>query len=116
MTPTIVLRSGKPFLVTGSPGSSRIITTVLEIVVDEIDLKLPIDKAVAAKRFHNQWWPDRVVVEEGFPADVIAALEERGQNVVEQAHWSSANSIRIGPQGFFGAADPRSRGALAAGY
>jgi gamma-glutamyltranspeptidase/glutathione hydrolase len=116
MTPTIVLRNGRPFLVTGSPGSSRIITTVLEIVVDEIDLKLPIDKAVAAKRFHNQWWPDRVVVEKGFPAEVIAALEKRGQSVVEQPHWSSANSIRIGPQGLYGAADPRSRGALAAGY
>jgi gamma-glutamyltranspeptidase/glutathione hydrolase len=116
MTPTIVLRNGKPFLITGSPGSSRIITTVLEIVIDEIDLKLPIDQAVATKRFHNQWWPDRVEVEQGFPPDVIAALKERGQDVVERPHWSSANSIRIGPQGFHGAADPRTRGALAAGY
>src|SRR5262249_27223803 len=75
MTPTIVLRNGRPFLVTGSPGSARIISTVLEIVVDEIDLKLPIGEAVAAKRFHNQWWPDIVAVEPGFSADVTAALE-----------------------------------------
>jgi gamma-glutamyltranspeptidase / glutathione hydrolase len=116
MTPTIVLRNGKPFLVTGSPGSSRIITTVLEIVVDEIDLKLPIGDAVAAKRFHNQWWPDRVFVERGFSADVMAALEARGHEVVERPPWSSANSIRIGPQSLSGAADPRTRGALAVGY
>jgi gamma-glutamyltranspeptidase/glutathione hydrolase len=116
MTPTIVLRGGKPFLVTGSPGSARIISTVLQIVVDEIDLKLPIGEAVAAKRFHNQWWPDQVVVERGFSADAIAALEARGHEVVEHPPWSSANSIRIGPRGFSGAADPRTRGALATGY
>jgi gamma-glutamyltranspeptidase/glutathione hydrolase len=116
MTPTIVLRNGKPFLVTGSPGSARIITTVLQIIVDEIDLNLPIGEAVAAKRFHNQWWPDQVMVELGFSADAIAALEARGHEVMEHPPWSSANSIRIGPRGFSGAADPRSRGALATGY
>jgi len=116
MTPTIVLRNGKPFLVTGSPGSARIITTVLQIIVDEIDLKLPIGEAVAAKRFHNQWWPDQVMVERGFSADAMAALEARGHEVVEHPPWSSANSIRIGPRGFSGAADPRTRGALATGY
>jgi len=116
MTPTIVLRNGKPFLVTGSPGSARIITTVLQIIVDEIDLKLPIGEAVAAKRFHNQWWPDQVMVERGFSADAMAALEARGHEVVEHPPWSSANSIRIGPRGFSGAADPRTRGALETGY
>jgi gamma-glutamyltranspeptidase/glutathione hydrolase len=116
MTPTIVLRNGKPFLVTGSPGSARIITTVLQIIVDEVDLKLPIGEAVAAKRFHNQWWPDQIMVERGFSADAMAALEARGHEVVEYPPWSSANSIRIGPLGFSGAADPRSRGALATGY
>jgi gamma-glutamyltranspeptidase/glutathione hydrolase len=98
------------------PGSARIITTVLQIIVDEIDLKLPIGEAVAAKRFHNQWWPDQVMVERGFSADAMAALVARGHEVVEHPPWSSANSIRIGPRGFSGAADPRTRGALATGY
>ncbi len=65
MTPTIVLKNGKPFLVTGSPGGSRIITAVLQVISNVIDLKLPIVQAVAAARIHDQWSPDEVVVERG---------------------------------------------------
>ena len=60
MTPTIVLKDGKPFLVTGSPGGSRIITTVLQVVVDVIDRGMDIASAVSAPRIHNQWMPDQV--------------------------------------------------------
>src|SRR5262249_56829317 len=78
MTPTIVLKNGKPFLVTGSPGGSRIITTVLQVLVNVIDRKQPIAQAIAEPRVHHQWWPDEVAVERGFPPDLILALKARG--------------------------------------
>jgi gamma-glutamyltranspeptidase / glutathione hydrolase len=116
MTPTIVLKDGKPFLVTGSPGGSRIITTVLQIVVDVIDRGMDIASAVSAPRVHNQWMPDQVYAEPGLGDDLIAALQARGDKVVPQRPFTSANSILITPGGFVGAADPRTRGALAIGY
>ncbi len=116
MTPTIVLKDGKPFLVTGSPGGSRIITAVLQVVVDVIDRGMDIASAVAAPRVHNQWMPDQVFAEPALSPDVVAALQARGDKVVATRPFTSANSIMITPQGLIGAADPRTRGALAAGY
>ena len=116
MTPTIVLKDGKPFIVTGSPGGSRIITTVLQVLVNVIDRKLPIADAIAEPRVHNQWLPDEVAVEQGFPPDLIDALKARGHTVVEGLPRTSANSILVTPTGFVGAADNRTRGARAAGY
>jgi len=116
MTPTIVLKDGKPFLVTGTPGGSLIITTVLQILVDVIDRGMNIASAVSAPRVHDQWMPDLVFVEPGFSDDLIAALEARGDTIVVRKLPTSANSILITPAGFVGAADPRTRGALAAGY
>jgi gamma-glutamyltranspeptidase/glutathione hydrolase len=116
MTPTIVLKDGKPFLVTGSPGGSRIITAVLQIVVDVIDRGMDIASAVSAPRVHNQWLPDQVYAEPGLADDVIAALQARGDKIVPQRPFTSANSIMITPDGFVGAADPRALGALAVGY
>ena len=115
MTPTIVLKDGKPFLVTGSPGGSRIITTVLQVIANVIDRKLSIGDAVAAVRIHNQWLPDNVAVEQGLPPELIRALEARGHHVVEGTSWASANSILVTPDGLVGAADPRTRGARAVG-
>ena len=74
MTPTIVLKDGKPFLVTGSPGGSRIITAVLQIVVDVIDRGIDIASAVSAPRVHDQWMPDKVFAEPGLADNLIAAL------------------------------------------
>ena len=116
MTPTIVLKDGKPFLVTGSPGGSRIITAVLQVMVDVIDRGMDIASAVSAPRVHNQWMPDQVFAEPGLPGDLVAALQARGDKVVPQRPFTSANSIEITPEGFVGAADPRTRGALAIGY
>jgi gamma-glutamyltranspeptidase/glutathione hydrolase len=116
MTPTIVLRDGKPFLVTGSPGGSRIITAVLQVISNVIDLKLPLAEAVAAPRIHDQWSPDEVVVERGIKPDLVQGLEALGHTVREDVPRTSANSILVTPRGPVGAADPRSRGALAAGY
>ena len=116
MTPTIVLKNGKPFLVTGSPGGSRIITAVLQVLINVIDRKLPMAQAIAEPRVHHQWWPDQVAVEHGFSADLIGALKARGHNVVDGLPRTSANSILVTPTGLVGAADNRTRGALAVGY
>jgi gamma-glutamyltranspeptidase / glutathione hydrolase len=116
MAPTVVLKDGKPFLITGSPGGSRIISAVLQVVVNVIDRGMDIGAAVSAPRLHHQWMPDFVYAEPGFPDDVVAALAARGDTVMVRKMTTSANSIAVTPSGFAGAADPRTRGALAAGY
>jgi gamma-glutamyltranspeptidase/glutathione hydrolase len=116
MTPTIVLKDGKPALITGSPGGSRIITAVLQIITNVIDFHMPIAEAVSAPRLHEQWQPDQVLVEPGFDPAVLAALKARGHNIVPTQPHTEAQSIAVTPQGYVGAADPRTRGALAAGY
>ena len=115
MSPTIVLKDGKPVLVTGSPGGSRIISTVLQVIVNVLDYHMDVASAVAAPRLHHQWLPDEVRIEHGFPDDVIAALRAKGHTVIESLGYSSANSIAVTPDGLFGAPDPRTRGAFAAG-
>jgi gamma-glutamyltranspeptidase/glutathione hydrolase len=116
MSPTIVLKNRKPFLVTGSPGGSRIITTVLQVITNVIDRHMTIAEAVAEPRLHHQWSPDEVLVERGFLSDVASALAARGHHLVERPPGSSANSILVTPRGLVGAADHRTRGALAAGH
>ena len=116
MTPTIVLKDGKPFLITGAPGGSRIITAVLQVISNVIDFHMAVDKAVSAPRLHNQWQPDRTLAEPGFAPDVLDALQRRGHKIVPTEPHTSANSILVTPNGYVGAADTRTRGALAAGY
>ena len=116
MTPTIVLKDGKPFLITGSPGGSRITTAVLQVIANVIDRHMDIGSAVSAPRIHNQWVPDQVDAEPGIPDGVVATLRARGDKVVPQRPFTSANSILVAPDGFVGAADPREGGALAVGY
>jgi gamma-glutamyltranspeptidase/glutathione hydrolase len=116
MTPAIVLKNGKPFLITGSPGGSRIITTVLQVITNVIDFHMPIADAVSAPRLHHQWQPEDVFVEPDFDPSWLGALQARGHNLVPTRPFTSANSIQITPNGYVGAADTRTRGALAAGY
>ena len=78
MSPTIVLKDGKPVLVTGSPGGSRIISTVLQVIVNVLDYHMDVAAAVAAPRLHHQWLPDEVRVEHGFPDDVHRGAEGQG--------------------------------------
>jgi gamma-glutamyltranspeptidase / glutathione hydrolase len=116
MTPTFMFRDGKLVLVTGSPGGSRIITTVLQVVLGIVDFGLNIAEAVAAPRVHHQWRPDALLVETGLSPDSLAKLRERGQRVVVGSTSGSANSILVTPRGLTGAGDPRQRGTLAEGY
>jgi gamma-glutamyltranspeptidase/glutathione hydrolase len=97
MSPTIVLKDGRPVLVTGTSGGSRIISAVLQIVVDVIDYKMDVAAAVAAPRVHHQWMPDQVRVERGFPAEVLDDLKARGHQVMEPLGQTSANSIAVTP-------------------
>jgi gamma-glutamyltranspeptidase/glutathione hydrolase len=115
MSPTIVLKDGKPVLVTGSPGGSRIISSVLQVIVNVLDYRMDVAAAVAAPRLHHQWLPDEVRVERGFSDDVLFELKAMGHLIVEPMGQTSANSIAVTPSGPLGAPDPRTRGAEAVG-
>jgi gamma-glutamyltranspeptidase/glutathione hydrolase len=103
-------------LITGSPGGSRIITATLQVILNVIDHDMTIAEAVTAPRLHHQWLPDQVFVEPGFAPDILQALEARGHAVTPARPGTSANSIAVTPQGLIGAADTRTRGALAVGH
>ena len=89
---------GKPFIVTGSPGGSRIITAVLQVLLNVIDHRMTIAEAVQAPRIHHQWLPDETMVEAGVPADLIEALQARGHNVKVWPPFTSAPSIVVTPR------------------
>lgn len=116
MTPTILFRDGAPALVTGSPGGSRIITTVLQIVLNVVDHGMNVAEATAAPRVHHQWLPDELRIEEGLSPDTLRILRELGHApVVKDAMGATMSILRV-EGGWTGAADPRVRGALALGY
>jgi gamma-glutamyltranspeptidase / glutathione hydrolase len=118
MTPTIVVRDGRTWLVVGSPGGGRIITTVLQVLVNVIDHRLDVQQAVDAPRFHHQWQPEDVRVESvGFAADVVHALEAMGHAMRVDSDIGGVNAIAIDPATGLrlGASDPREDGA-ALGY
>jgi gamma-glutamyltranspeptidase/glutathione hydrolase len=115
MAPTIVLKDNKPVLVTGTPGGSRIISIVMQVIVNMLDYDMDVAAAVAAPRLHHQWLPDEVRIEHGFSDDALAALRAKGHRLIEPLGYSSANSIAVTDHGLLGAPDPRTRGAEAAG-
>ncbi|MFB2779529.1 gamma-glutamyltransferase [Shewanella mangrovisoli] len=116
MSPTIVMKAGKPFLVTGSPGGSRIITTTLQIIMNVVDHGLNIAEASNAARVHHQWLPDELRVETSLNRDTISLLEAKGHKVKVQSAMGSTQSIMVTEQGIFGATDPRHSGSEAVGY
>ena len=81
MSPTIVVRDGKPFLVLGAPGGPRIVTAVLQVLLNVIDFHMNIQDAVDAPRFHHQWKPDKLYLEPGISPDTVALLQARGHQV-----------------------------------
>ncbi len=116
MSPSIVLKDGAPVLVTGSPGGSRIITAVLQVILNVIDHGMSIEDAVAEPRIHHQWVPDEVFVEPGFSDATLDGLRTLGHKITQRPPMTSTNSIAVTPDGLVGAADHRTRGALATGY
>ena len=112
MTPTIVTENGRLRLVTGSPGGSTIITTVLQIVLNVLEYGMDTGAAVSVPRIHYQWLPDQVRVEKyGLNAATINELRRRGHRIQEQSPWGNANAIGVSPDGSLeGAADPRGEG------
>ncbi len=116
MTPTIVTKDGEPFLVTGSPGGSRIITTTLQIIMNVIDHKMNIATATNAVRVHHQWLPDELRIERGLNEDTISLLKEKGYEVNVQEAMGSTQSVMSIEGKLYGASDPRKPGALTLGY
>ncbi len=116
MSPTMVFKDGKLLLVTVSPGGSRIITTVLQILINVIDHGMNIAEASYSPRIHHQWLPDVLRVEEGLSPDTVRLLEQKGHTVVVMRAMGSTQSILVTPNGLTGASDPRRRGAATIGY
>jgi gamma-glutamyltranspeptidase / glutathione hydrolase len=112
MDPTIVLKDGKPVLVVGTPGGSRIITTVLEILIAVIDHQIPLQEAVDAPRYHHQWLPDTLQAEPGaLTPETVSALEAMGHKVVPLEVWTAGNSAAV-----IGIAPTDPAGARALGF
>ncbi len=108
MTPTIVLKDGEPWFATGSPGGSRIITTVLQVVVNTIDHGMNLAEASAAPRMHHQWYPDELQLEPGFSPDTVKLLEERGHDVRRSNYtMGSVQSVGFRDGVYRGASDTR---------
>lgn len=103
MTPTLVTKDGKVFMVVGSPGGSRIITITLQTVLNVIDHGMAPQEAVDAPRIHHQWLPDEVYFEQrGLSADTQKLLQDRGYKLVEQTPWGAAELIMVGLPGAAG--------------
>jgi len=116
MTPTFVLKDGKPWLATGSPGGARIITTVLQQIVNGIDFGMNPAEAASQLRFHHQWTPDELRVEKGFPVDTLNLLRQKGQNVVVKASMGRTQTIQVHGDELWGYSDPRNPDGLTLGY
>jgi len=116
MTPTIVSRDGKLLMALGAPGGPRIISTVLQTILNVVDFGMNLRQAIDFPRFHHQWMPDELRIEShGFSPDTIRLLEERGHKIKVTENWSRTMAIQVVEDGLAGAADARSEG-LAVGY
>jgi gamma-glutamyltranspeptidase/glutathione hydrolase len=116
MSPTIVTKGGKLFLVVGSPGGPTIISTVLQVIANVVDFKMGLQQAVDFPRFHHQWLPDELRMEShGFSPDTIELLKQRGHAVKFVGSQGRVMAIQAGENEMLGAADSRSEGT-AEGY
>jgi len=117
MTPTIVLKDGKLFLILGSPGGPRIITIVANILIGVVDFSLDIAEAVNAPRFHHQWLPDQILVEDRLSPDTMNVLRSKGHKLNIKHFWGDGECIMVDPKTGerLGASDGRNNGK-AVGY
>lgn len=116
MTPTLVLQNGKPVLVTGSPGGARIITTVLQTVVNTIDFGMNPAEAASTPRVHHQWTPDELRVEKGLSPDTMALLRARGHQVAVKPSMGRTQTIQLRDGMLYGYSDPRNPDGKTLGY
>ncbi|WP_413771739.1 gamma-glutamyltransferase [Psychrobacter sp. ENNN9_III] len=116
MSPTLVFKDSKPYIVTGSPGGSRIITTVTQIISNVIDHDMNIAEATHAPRIHDQWLPDEIRTEKALNIDTVKKLESMGHTVSPKATMGSTQSIMLTPNGVYGSSDPRIVDAAVVGY
>ncbi|EKX94136.1 gamma-glutamyltransferase [Aggregatibacter actinomycetemcomitans Y4] len=116
MTPTLVMKDNKPWLVTGSPGGARIITTVLQSIVNTVDHKMNPAEAIVTPRVHHQWLPDELRVEEGLSPDTLAILKAQGYTIKEKAPMGRVQIIQAREDGFYGYSDPRNPEGKTVGY
>ena len=116
MSPTVVLKDKELFMVTGTPGGSRIITTTLQVISNVIDYDMNIAEATSATRIHHQWLPDYIRIESGLSADTIKLLEQKGHQLKVESTMGSTQTIMKSEVGLYGASDPRTPSSLSAGY
>lgn len=106
----------RPLLVTGSPGGSRIITTVLQIILNVIDHGMNVAEATHAPRIHHQWYPDILFYEKYFSSDTRKLLEEKGHTLKQRPAMGSTQSIMLKDGRLMGASDPRRPDGTTMGY
>jgi gamma-glutamyltranspeptidase/glutathione hydrolase len=116
MSPTIVLKDGEFFLATGSPGGSRIITAVLQVLMNVIDHRMNIADATNAPRVHHQWLPDRLRIEQGISPDTQRLLTAMGHKLETSQPMGATQSITRIDGILYGASDPRRPDGLTLGY
>ena len=107
MTPTIVFHENKPIIATGSPGGSRIITAVLQFLLNTLDFKMEISDATVVPRIHHQWKPDVLMLEKGFDAGHASSIEALGQPIYVSGPGTSLESLEIKNNLFYGFGDTR---------
>ena len=115
MTPVIVLKDGQPWLATGTPGGARIITTVLQTILNTIDFKMNIAEALSMPRVHHQWMPDFLRIERGISPDTIRLLKDKGHEVRIMPTMGRVQTVQQQGNVFFGASDPRNPDGAAIG-
>ena len=115
MSPTIVLKDGKPILTVGAAGGPKIITQVVWAIINHLDLEMPIGKAIGTARVHHQWSPDRLRVEKTMPQELIRAMESKGHTIQTSSVMGISQAISFDPAtgNFSGASDPRTPGKAA---
>ena len=113
MTPTIVLKDGQPFLATGTPGGSKIITSVFQQLINVLWFDLNVSAATQLPRMHHQWLPDVLYVEQGMSTDAMRQLIKQGHKVEYSASLGSLQSVLLKNGLYYGAADTRRPNAKA---
>ncbi len=116
MTPTMVFKDGQPYFATGSPGGSRIITTVLQVILNIIDHDMNVSEASHAPRMHHQWYPEELYIEKGISHDTQSLLRGKGHKVKYRSAMGSTQTIMIRDGYIFGSTDPRRPDGSCVGY